>query len=474
MSNKRTFQDDDDDCDPLVQVGEGIDTDDMNWSDLLYAHSNHGSTDPTTTTTPPKYSTKPVTGSQESLFSDTPIRVLLPIGVEERRSSSSTGNTTGISHHPSSSHHRSGPPPQLPNNPLQHLQQQQHQQPTQPQPQQHRQESSSDYDSDTEPPPVFLDWRSDHTKNFSDWRIDVVVVPNSTNGRRDNNRSGGGGGTSILKGSYHVHRNILVVESEYFQRLFENDRTYPESENSASTIELVEEGAASFEALLDYMYRPGEPNLTSYNAVAMHHFGEYFGMKRLRWLARQFWKNDLNANTIATYYRHAGIFMDEKVMQAVKRKCCSVPFLIEAGSSGVLLDVPDPQLWFFLLKNFNGSYSIPMSAFVTEYCDRHNVDAVTFVQMTTKTLLPEIFFDVAQQLVVLEKKILGDHVDVTCLQNRCITALAKEWKRIDVTSDHFSSFLANQSSKFSAELFKQSMLAARSHSEDVIPPPSVM
>lgn len=463
MSNKRTFQDDEDDCDALVQVGEGIDTDELNWSDLLYGHTT-GTNNTTNNQTPPKYSKKPATGSQESLFSDTPIRLVLPM-VEERRGSSTTGGGS-INNH-TSTNSRSI----LPNNPLQHLHQQQHYQqqkqpPVLPPPQQ-RQESS-DYDSDTEPPPVFLDWRSDHTKNFSDWQIDVVVVSSSTS-NRDSNR----GGESILKGSYHVHRNILVVESEYFQRLFENERPYPESENSTSTIELVEEGAASFEALLDYMYRPGEPNLTSYNAVAMHHFGEYFGMKRLRWLARQFWKNDLNANTIATYYKHAGIFLDDKVMQAVKRKCCSVPFLIEAGSSGVLLDVHDPQLWFFLLKNFNGAYSIPMSAFVTEYCDRHNVDAVTFVQMTTKNLLPEIFFDVAQQLVVLEKKILGDHVDLTCLQSRCIAALAKEWKRIDVTSDTFSSFLANQSPKFSAELFKQSMLAARSNSEDAMQQPVI-
>lgn len=454
MSNKRTFQDDEEDCDALVQVGEGIDTDELNWSDLLYGHTN-GTTTTTTNQTPLKYNKKQAIGSQETLFSDTPIRIPLPIN-EERRSNNSIGGN--INNNNTSNSGRSI----IPNNPLQHLhhQQQQHQVP--PPLQQHRPENS-DYDSDTEPPPVFLDWRSDRTKNFSDWRIDVVVVSCKTNSR-DNNH----GGNTILKGSYHVHRNILVVESEYFQRLFENELPYPESENSTSTIELVEEGAASFEALLDYMYRPGEPNLTSYNAVAMHHFGEYFGMKRLRWLARQFWKNDLNANTIAIYYKHAGVFFDDKVMQAVKRKCCSVPFLIEAGSSGVLLDVHDPQLWFFLLKNFNGSYSIPMSAFVTEYCDRHNVDAVTFVQMTTKNLLPEIFFDVAQQLVVLERKILGDHIEITCLQSRCIAALAKEWKRIDVSSDSFTSFLASQSPKFSAELFKQSMLAARSYSEDAM------
>ena len=458
MSNKRTFHDDEDECDALAQVGEGIDTDDMNWSDLLYGHNNT-SANTNQQTPPPKYMKRLANASQETTFrfSDTPIRVTLPTVEERRCQSTNEGNTNSNSNNQRRS--------SLPGNPLQHLHHQlQHQQqgpppsPAQP----HRQESS-DYDSDTEPPPVFLDWRSDHTKNFSDWRIDVYVSSGNMNSR-DQNHSG----NSRLSGSYHVHRNILVVESEYFQRLFENERPYPESENSASSIELVEEGAAAFEAFLDYMYRPGIANLTSYNAVAMHHFGEYFGMKRLRWLVRQFWKNDLTADSIAIYYRHAGIFLDDKVMQAVKRKCCSVPFLIEAGSSGALLDVHDPQLWFFLLKNFNGAFSIPMSAFVTEYCDRHNVDSVTFVQMTAKNVIPEIFFDVAQQLVTLERRILGDHIDVTCLQQRCIAALAKEWKRIDVTSDSFSSFLANQSPKFSAELFKQSMLAARSASGDAM------
>lgn len=313
-----------------------------------------------------------------------------------------------------------------------------------------------DYDSDDEPPPVFLDWRTDPVKSFSDWRIDVIVKQNSDV-------------EPVLWGSYNVHKNVLVVESEYFQSLFELERTgspYSESKSSRSTIELVQQGAESFEALLDYMYRPGEPNLTTDNVVALHHFGEYFGMKRLRWLARQFWKNDVNANTVATYYKHAGIFLDDKIMQAVKRKCCSVPFLIEAGSSGLLLDVDDPQLWFFLLKHFNGTCSVPLSAFVSEYCDRHQVDAVVFVQMTAKSVLPEIFFDVAQQLVELEKKILGATVELTCLQTRCIAALAKDWKRIDVTSDSFSAFLADQSSKFSVELFKQSMLAARDKKGD--------
>ena len=313
----------------------------------------------------------------------------------------------------------------------------------------------SDYDSDNEPPPVFLDWRTDPVRSFSDWRIDVIVKRSSDV-------------EPVIWGTYNVHKNVLVVESEYFQNLFDLDRnggSFSESKCSTSTIELVQQGAESFEALLDYIYRPGEPNLTTENAIALHHFGEYFGMKRLRWLARQFWKADLNSRTVATYYKHAGIFLDDKVMQAVKRKCCSVPFLIEAGSSGLLLDVNDPQLWFFLLKQFNGACSVPLSAFVCEYCDRHQVDAVVFVQMTAKSVLPEIFFDVAQQLVELEKKILGASVELTCLQIRCIAALSKDWKRIDVTSDSFSAFLADQSPKFSVELFKQSMLAARNKND---------
>jgi hypothetical protein len=317
----------------------------------------------------------------------------------------------------------------------------------------HPKHHHDEFDSDDEPPPAFLDWRTDPVKNFSDWRIDVIVTQTLDGG-------------SKLCGSYNVHKNVLVVESGYFQSLFDRNDSYSESKNSTSTIELVEEGAASFEALLDYMYRPGEPNLTTDNAVAMHHFGEYFGMKRLRWLARQFWKNDLSTKTVATYYKHGGIFLDDKVMQGVKSKCCSVPFLIEAGSSGSLLDVNDPQLWFFLLKNFNGTCSVPLSAFVSEYCARHHVDAAIFVQMTAKSVLPEIFFDVAQQLVELEKKILGSSVELTCLQVRCITALASDWKRIDVTNDTFSGFLADQSPKFSAELFKQAMLAARINKDD--------
>lgn len=446
MSNKRSFQDEDEgECDNTV----------TGWTDILYNSVSTSATSPLPAAqrakkpsvgkeTPIRIQqqqsqpndTTPTAVHQQSLLNDNPVALELsqPLISNTGRRYSAQNTVISDKNH-------------LPNNPLISLQHRQQQQSSD----ESYHQNESDYDD--EPPPVFLNWRTDHTKNFSDWRIDILVVS-----RTDH--------TTTLQRSYHVHRNILVVESEHFQRLFENSPPhYPESSSSnISTIELVEEGAAAFEDLLDYMYRPSESHFTTNNAVAMHHFGEYFGMKRLRYVARQFWKKDMNANNIATYYRHAGIFLDDKVMHAVKRLCCSVPFLIEAGSSGLLLDVPDPQLWFFLLKHFNGTCSIPMSAFVTEYCDRHPVDAGLFMQMTTKALLPEIFFDVAQQLVELEKKILGNHVDLTCLQHRCIMALAKEWKRIDVSSDTFSSFLSNQSTKFSTELFKQSLIAARSNS----------
>lgn len=314
----------------------------------------------------------------------------------------------------------------------------------------------SDYDSDVEPPPAFLDWRTDPEKNFSDWRIDVIVTQSAS-------------GDSEVKGTYHVHKNVLVVESEYFQSLFASDgkegrsSSFSEAKSETSTIELVDEGAASFEALLDYMYRPLEPRLTTENAVVMHYFGEYFGMKRLRWLARRYWKKDLSIANVATYYKHAGVFLDDKVMHAVKEQCCAVPFLIEAGSNGALLDVADPQLWLYLLKHYHGACSIPLSAFISEFISRHGVDAVTFSSMTGKSVLPGIFFDVAQQLVELERKIVGEGVDgkLSCLQTRCIEALAKDWKRIDVHGGAFCTFLAHQSSTFSAELFKRTLLAAR-------------
>lgn len=440
MSNKRSFHDDDEgDCDDTV----------TGWADILYGKiSSNQSPSPSHRTkklslvkeTPlslhqqhqAQHESTPTIVHQQSLLNDNPIEVVPLVPPTSRRRSSTP---------PIISSDRN----RIPNNPLlMSLQQHQNQQQMHDDP---YHQNESDYDD--EPPPVFLNWRTDPNKTFSDWRIDVFVVS-----RKDTS-------TSTLSRSYRVHRNILVVESEYFQRLFESTEV---STSNATTVELIEEGAASFEDLLDYMYRPSESHLTTKNAVAMHHFGEYFGMKRLRYLSRQFWRKDMNANTIATYYKHAGIFFDDKVMHAVKRQCCSVPFLIEAGSSGLLLDVPDPQLWFFLLKHFNGTCSIPMSAFVTEYCERHPVDASTFIQMTNKLILPEIFFDVAQQLVELEKKILGSHVELTCLQLRCITAMAKEWKQIDVSSDSFSTFLSNQSPKFSTELFKQSMMAARNNS----------
>ena len=94
-----------------------------------------------------------------------------------------------------------------------------------------RDESSSKRLSRLAPSPAFLDWRTAPEKTFSDWKIEIV--------------SRNGDGETTVKGTYHVHKCVLVVESTYFQNLlFQNDGngSFTESKTATSRIELVEEG----------------------------------------------------------------------------------------------------------------------------------------------------------------------------------------------------------------------------------------
>lgn len=68
----------------------------------------------------------------------------------------------------------------------------------------HFPKTSKKVKNENEPPP-FLTWRSAPEKTFSDWKIEIV--------------SRSGDGETKVKGTYHVHRSVLVLESKYFQNL---------------------------------------------------------------------------------------------------------------------------------------------------------------------------------------------------------------------------------------------------------------
>jgi BTB/POZ domain len=143
----------------------------------------------------------------------------------------------------------------------------------------------SDDESSSPPPFQWLNWRMDPIKTFSDWMIDVVV--------QRHRYTSADSASSLLLYRYHVHKNVLVLESQLFQHLFYKHQQPqdPLLVFTATQITLSNEYEASvFPTFLDYMYSPGSIWINQQNAVTLLLLSNYFGMRRLNWLAKQFLK----------------------------------------------------------------------------------------------------------------------------------------------------------------------------------------
>jgi len=317
----------------------------------------------------------------------------------------------------------------------------------------------SGVESDSEPSlPARLDWRTDPDKSLSDWTIEVAAVVTSNDETT----------TQPQSNHYHVHKTMLVLESEYFQSFFgeyPHATTVDEYSPSATRLELHEKAARFFPDLLDYMYGR-ELKLTSDNATVFHFFGHYFGMRRLRWEAKQFWQSDMTHKTVATYYQDAIVFGDPKVLHAVKEACRHDDILLRFKPDSPILQVPDPQLWLYLVEHAKPRHSEHLSRLVASYCSEHsNIEPETFAQLTAPTHMPSIAFSVTLILLDLERDIFGvaneDDEQLSSLQDRCIAALEQRWSEMEVTKDEFSHFLAQQSPAFLVELFKRTLTVAQ-------------
>lgn len=307
-------------------------------------------------------------------------------------------------------------------------------------------------DSDSEPSlPVRMDWRTDPQKSLSDWTIEVVSVGSLDDDSQQYNL-------------YNVHKNVLILESDYFQWFFGEYKTAistDENTPTATRLELHEKAARFFPDFLDYMYGQ-DPNFTSENATVFHFFGHFFGMRRLRCESKQFWQHDMTPDTVATYYEDAIVFGDPKVMMMLQEACCKDGILLGFNPDSPILQVPDPRLWLYLVQNAGPRHSEHVSRIVAWFCNTHMVDAQTFLKLTAPQDLPVIDFSVTLTLLSLEQLIFGGpSASLTSLQVRCIATLENRWKDIEVTKPEVSNFMLQQSPVFVTELFKRTLAAAQ-------------
>mmetsp|Transcript_9006 Transcript_9006/g.14013 ORF Transcript_9006/g.14013 Transcript_9006/m.14013 type:complete len:481 (-) Transcript_9006:149-1591(-) len=348
------------------------------------------------------------------------------------------------------------------------------------------------YDSEEEEgrptsnPHVRLHWNMDPEVSFSDWKIEIsykVKTNTTTAADIDDNADISNSSTSITTKTklYHVHKSVLAVgarRSEYFARLFHTNNTY---KDNISQIELEPCAAEAFPIVLDYLYCPERClQVNSQNAAPLHYLGSYLEMKQLRWDSRKFWKEDLTVDTLSHYYRHATLFDDEKLLDAVVDVCAReishvlIPDDFPCDFENHIVRVAsEPSFWLRVLAKYNKDWpdyqSLHVSKLMSHFCESYKeMDAATFNQIVDPDHLPCIATEVAFSFLQLEAKFFPHSpqtevvTELSDLQLRCVESLAFSWPCIDVSDGGDTKVLLKTLSPlFLSELLTRSLARAQ-------------
>jgi hypothetical protein len=313
--------------------------------------------------------------------------------------------------------------------------------------------ASSVYDSDEEPPfeeaSAKFVWRLDPAESHSDFIIEIDSSPSERT--QD----------SVQLDRYHVHKSALALgprRSGYFAKLLQG--VFSETSRGVCRILLDPVAAKAFPALLDFLYGAPQLECSTESATALHFMGQYFEIRRLRWQARQFWMTDLCLENCATYYQHAVLFGDERVLRRIQITLGSEK-LLNVSLESHLLKVIDPSFLLTILQTADlvvadsttlSSHTSKLIARVLEQCvalddedeedsnekddhERSCVSAELFLQLTDRSYLPEIHVTAALKLLQLERKIVNPPGDtLTSLQQRCLQSLGKDWQLVPLQS----------------------------------------
>ena len=389
---------------------------------------------------------------------------------------------------------------------------------TSPSPRSTRSLSGNETDDDEEPPEASmtdsLAWRRDPRESLSDWTMEVVVTGSDLkkdnddddeeeddeeeNDNDDDNDAHVASAhpssksqkqqqqqqqqqprvskpTTSTTTTYHVHKHVLAAgpqKSEYFARLFrssagERSPADKNTHNNSCRIELHAIAARAIPLVLDFLYAPYlRVQVTTENATALHWLGQYLGIRRLRWEAKQFWKQDLTTETCGTYYEHAFWLRDDQVLSYVTR---FIQENIEAiDTSSRVVHVPDPTFWVTVCEHsaMTKYLSIHLSQLINAFCCQNEVDAPTFAKLTQEKYLPVIHGHVALSFLDLERTIMAPHpATLSSLQTRCLDALARVWKTVQITDEKHMEIIHKLSPLVISTIFAQSIHCARADNQ---------
>ena len=275
-----------------------------------------------------------------------------------------------------------------------------------------------------------LRWlKSPEEGNFSDWKLDVKQTTYDEDPIMDGSIQVT---TDTIITSYLVHRCVVVLKSEYFNRLF------LETHEKGYTIELPAPITLDhFETLLDYFYWGGiELNFS--NAIPIFYLSNHLQMQQLSDHAMDHISKRIGKCTGEKLFacnETASKLQIEKLKNAIAHVCAQRPDLMGEGTR--LTKTPNNEFWYDVWEARNhykdqlaGEFSKQWSENLANYMDQHHgsiVDHKKFYSLTNTNSLPNISPVAAISLMEQEQKICPkdarDVDDLTCLQRRSIDSL---------------------------------------------------
>lgn len=218
-----------------------------------------------------------------------------------------------------------------------------------------------------------------------------------------------------------------------------------------SKIELEELAAQAFPVLLDYMYNStNQLNITTDNATGLHYLSGHLEMKTLRRKVKEFWTGDLTMENLVTYYAHARVFKDVKIVTFAEDYCAQHIFQIPEETVVDILTNVDAHFFLKVVTKCGelhtaktaaaSATSVPdadddqgplrLSLLIAVYGNIHKneLTPVMFQKLTNERHLPLLEVKAAKVLLELEDDICGTAAVMTPLKTRAIAIISKSWE----------------------------------------------
>jgi BTB/POZ domain len=297
-------------------------------------------------------------------------------------------------------------------------------------------------------------WRLDPKESLSDYTIEVAQKNPET-------------GKSTTE-KYHVHKIMLAVghhRSQYFARLFAGDR-HPEIQANVIKIHLKEPAAKAFPFFLDLLYAPTvdfflNDKFELVHFVGLRHLADFFQTESMLKIINRIIKQALTIDNICQFYSAANAFNppEEAVLEYIEEfsaknilqlkanspflQMVSADFFIRIVSSDAILtrnalanDSSSSASSSPEARQSRTKISCHLSDLVARCCEIHSIDEETFRIFTHADFLPEISFNAARKLLLMEHRIVRHEmqsVELSDLQKRCLVTIRDNVKAIDFT-----------------------------------------